>query len=109
MADRVLIVDDDSAVSAMLRKIMQSNGIDSDILSNGEAALKQLNHQTYDLILLEINMQGMDGFEVIQAIRGRGLKTPIIIVSGRSADFDTLYGLDIGADDYITKPFNPVT
>ena len=53
-------------------------------------------------------MQGMDGFEVIQALRGGGSKTPIIIVSGRQEDYDTLYGLDIGADDYVTKPFNPV-
>lgn len=51
----------------------------------------------------------MDGFEVVQAIRSRGLKTPIIIVSARKEDFDTLYGLDIGADDYVTKPFNPIT
>jgi DNA-binding response OmpR family regulator len=50
----------------------------------------------------------MDGFEVVRALRARGVKTPIIIVSGRQEDYDTLYGLDIGADDYITKPFNPV-
>ena len=54
-------------------------------------------------------MKGMDGFEVIQTIRRNGLKIPIIIVSGRKEDYDTLYGLDIGADDYITKPFNPIT
>ena len=54
-------------------------------------------------------MHGMDGFTGVEIIRSRGIKTPIIIVSGRKEDFDTLYGLDIGADDYITKPFNPVT
>ena len=54
-------------------------------------------------------MHGMDGFQVVQAIRRRGLRLPIIIVSGRKEDYDTLYGLDIGADDYVTKPFNPVT
>ena len=53
-------------------------------------------------------MTGMDGFEVVKHMRRRGLKTPIIIVSGRQEDYDTLYGLDIGADDYITKPFNPI-
>ena len=78
-------------------------------MSSGEEALKILSSHPYDLILLDINMHGMDGFEVIQTIRRRGLKTPIIIVSGRKEDFDTLYGLDIGADDYVTKPFNPVT
>lgn len=109
MADRVLIVDDDQAVSTMLYKVVRSNGIDADTVSSGEDALVQLTRQSYDLILLDINMHGMDGFEVIQVIRNRGLKTPIIIVSGRREDFDTLYGLDIGADDYITKPFNPIT
>ena len=50
----------------------------------------------------------MDGFEVVQQLRSSGIKTPIIIVSGRQEDYDTLYGLDIGADDYVTKPFNPI-
>ena len=62
----------------------------------------------YDLILLDVNMQGLDGFAVVQRLRSRGIKTPIIIVSGRKEDYDTLYGLDIGADDYVTKPFNPI-
>jgi DNA-binding response OmpR family regulator len=53
-------------------------------------------------------MRGMDGFQVVQELRRRGIRTPIIIISGRQEDYDTLYGLDIGADDYITKPFNPV-
>lgn len=109
MADRILIVDDDIAVSTMLYKVVRSNGIDADTVSSGENALLQLNKCTYDLILLDINMHGMDGFQVIQAARNKGIKTPIIIVSGRKEDFDTLYALDIGADDYITKPFNPIT
>lgn len=109
MADTVLIVDDDSAVLTMLRKVIRSIGLEAETVSSGEAALRQLADRHFDLILLDINMHGMDGFEVIQEIRRRGLKTPIIIVSGRKEDFDTLYGLDIGADDYVTKPFNPVT
>ena len=109
MSDKVLIVDDDQTVSSMLRKVMQSNGLEAVTVSSGEDALKTLKTQVYDLILLDINMGGMDGFEVIQHVRHRGIKTPIIIVSGRKEDFDTLYGLDIGADDYITKPFNPIT
>lgn len=109
MADKVLIVDDDIAVSTMLQKVVKSNGIEVDTVASGEDALEQLNKENYDLILLDINMHGMDGFEVVQVIRSRGLKTPIIIVSARKEDFDTLYGLDIGADDYVTKPFNPIT
>ena len=53
-------------------------------------------------------MQGMDGFQVVEAVRKQGIKTPIIILSGRAEDYAMLYGLDIGADDYITKPFNPI-
>ena len=109
MADRVLIVDDDQAVLTMLYKVIQSNGIQADTVSSGEEALQRIGAQTYDLILLDVNLSGMDGFQVVQAIRGRGIKTPIIIVSGRKEDYDTLYGLDIGADDYVTKPFNPIT
>jgi len=109
MADKVLVVDDDISVSTMLKKIVKSNGIEAESVSSGEDALAILNHKTYDLILLDINMHGMDGFEVIQKIREQGIHTPVIIVSARTEDFDTLYGLDIGADDYVTKPFNPVT
>ena len=109
MADTVLIVDDDEAVLTMLYKVIKSNGIEADTVSSGEAALEALGAKAYDLILLDVNMHGMDGFQVVQSIRKRGLKTPIILVSGRKEDYDTLYGLDIGADDYVTKPFNPIT
>ena len=107
--DLVLIVDDDEAVRTMLYKIMISNDFDVDQASNGEEALKAIEEKDYDLMLLDINMHGIDGFEVINRIRGQGKNLPIIVVSGRKADYDTLYGLDIGADEYITKPFNPVT
>lgn len=108
MADFVLIIDTDTAISTILSKVVQSNGMDADIVSSGEEALKLLDINNYDLILLDINLHGIDGFEVIRIIRNKGMKTPIMIISDRTEDFDTLYGLDIGADDYITKPFNPV-
>ena len=108
MADTVLIVDDDESVQMMLYKVIRSNGLNADTASSGEKALEMVKHKYYDLILLDVNMQGMDGFEVIQRLRGRGIKIPVIIVSGRQEDYDTLYGLDIGADDYVTKPFNPI-
>lgn len=108
MADIVLIVDDDESVQTMLYKVIRSNGIQAHTASSGEQALGMTKQQEYDLILLDINMHGMDGFEVIQKLRARDVQTPIIIVSGRQEDYDTLYGLDIGADDYVTKPFNPV-
>lgn len=109
MTDAVLIVDDDLSVSKMLYKVVKSNGLEAEIAESGEEALRKLTEREYALMLLDINLGGMDGFEVISRIRGKGMKLPIIIVSGRKEDYDTLYGLDIGADDYITKPFNPVT
>ena len=108
MADLVLIVDDDEAVRTTLYKVIRSNGLDAELASSGEQALQLIEKNHYDLILLDVNMHGMDGFAVVQKLRSRGIKTPIIIVSGRKEDYDTLYGLDIGADDYVTKPFNPI-
>lgn len=108
MAERVLIVDDDEAVRTMLYKVIRSNGMDAFTCANGTEALDRLSRDSFDLILLDVNMPGIDGFHVVQKLRNRGLTTPIIIISGRQEDYDTLYGLDIGADDYVTKPFNPV-
>lgn len=108
MADLVLIVDDDESVRTTLYKVIRSNGQEAELASNGEQALEMTAKIHYDLILLDVNMQGLDGFAVVQRLRSRGIKTPIIIVSGRKEDYDTLYGLDIGADDYVTKPFNPI-
>ncbi len=109
MADRILIVDDDLMVSMALAKSVQSSGMTAEITNSGEDALEMLQNQNFDLILMDINMPGMDGFQTVESIRKQGIQTPIIIVSGRKEDIDTLYGLNIGADDYITKPFNPIT
>ena len=108
MSDRVLIVDDDESVLNMLYKAIRSCGLEAKTAPSGERALEMTAQERFDLILLDVNMRGMDGFQVVEALRNRGSKTPIIIVSGRKEDYDTLYGLDIGADDYVTKPFNPV-
>lgn len=109
MKDIALVVDDDASIRTMLYKILKGNDIDIDLAVDGEEALQKLNCNSYSIVLLDINMHGIDGFEVIKKVRSQGINTPIIVVSGRKADYDTLYGLDIGADDYITKPFNPVT
>jgi DNA-binding response OmpR family regulator len=109
MQDRILIIDDDLVVQNMLAKIVKSNHYEPYKVTSGEQALAILSQQTFDMILLDINMNGMDGFEFLQKIRESGLDVPVIIISGRKEDFDTVYGFDIGADDYVTKPFNPIT
>lgn len=105
---KVLIVDDDVSIRKLLSKVMVCNNYEPVTAASGEEALNLLKSDIFHLILLDVNMGGMDGFQVLQTIRQKGLTIPVIIISGRNEDYDTLYGLDIGADDYITKPFNPV-
>lgn len=108
MADMVLIIDHDEAVLTMIYKVVKSNGMEADMVSGGEAALELLKTKRYDLILTEIDLPGMDGLQFVQQLRKRGLKTPVIAVSNRKEDYDIIYALDIGADDYVTKPFSPI-
>lgn len=108
MADKVLIVDDDEVICKMLCKVMDSNELESDTANSGTAAMNLLQSHTYDIILMDVMMDDMEGFEVIKRIRARGIQTPVIIISGRNEDYDALYGLSVGADDYITKPFRPL-
>lgn len=107
--DLILVVDDDESVLSTLNKVIQASGMEARTVKSAEEALNLLSQTGFDLILMDVNMPGMDGFEAVSEIRKSKIQTPIIIISGRKEDFDTLYGLDIGADDYITKPFNPVT
>ena len=109
MPEKVLIVDDDAAVLRLLCKVVRSNELEADTAESGEEALRKLSRESYALLLLDINLHGIDGFAVVEKLRAAGNSIPIIIISGRKEDYDTLYGLGIGADDYITKPFNPVT
>lgn len=107
--DIVLVVDDDNSIVEVLCKVLRSNGFVADTASSGFEALDKIEKTQYSCILMDINMDGIDGFEVISRIRKQNITTPIVVVSGRKEDYDTIYGLDIGADDYITKPFNPIT
>ena len=109
MSSKALIVEDDAAVRNTLAKVLTSSGIQSTMTASGQEALDQLAAEAFDVILLDINLDGMDGFEVIHALRDAGNQVPVMVVSGRTEDVDMLYSLEIGADDYITKPFNPVT
>lgn len=108
MDEKIMIVDDDKAVRKVLYRVVSSNGMNCTCASSGEEALSLLQDNQYDLIIMDIMMNGIDGFEVVQTVRNGGCSTPIIILSAKSEDYNTIYGLDIGADDYIVKPFNPV-
>ncbi len=109
MSNTVLITDDDESVLALIKKIIVSNGMEAFTAKSGEECLRLIDSRSFDLLLLDINMEGIDGFSVISTLRARGNKIPIIVISGRKDNFDTIHGLELGADDYIVKPFNPVT
>lgn len=108
MNEKVLIVDDDPTICKLLEKVLRSNDLIPSIANCGRDALNILKSNTFDVILMDVMLGDMEGFEIIKDIRGRGINTPIMIVSGRSEDFDSLYGLSLGADDYVTKPFRPL-
>lgn len=108
MADKVLIADDDPAIRKLLEKVMHSNDLETVTASSGVEALSLIQAQTFDVILMDVMLGDMEGFDVIKTIRSQGILTPVMIVSGRNEDYDSLYGLSLGADDYITKPFRPL-
>lgn len=108
MVDRVLIVDDDPSICRLLEKVMRSNDLEPVIAGSGQEALEMLAAQSFDVILIDVMLGDMEGFDVIRKIRREGNNTPLMIVSGRNEDYDSLYGLSVGADDYITKPFRPI-
>jgi len=108
MADKVLIVDDDPSICRLLDKVMHSNGLDTVVVNSGIDALNVIKNHTFDIILMDVMLGDMEGFDVIKRIRNQGINTPVMIVSGRNEDYDSLYGLSLGADDYITKPFRPI-
>lgn len=109
MAQRVLIVENDRKTSSILIKVIKGIGLCGDIAETGKAALQQIGEKDYALMLLTLDLDDMEGFEVIETMRKHGNLMPIIIISERIGEVDTLYGLDVGADDYVNKPFNPVT
>lgn len=88
---------------------MISNEMDPLVVNSGAAALDVIARQssTLDMILMDITLGDMEGFDVIQTIRRNGVTTPVIIISGRNEDYDFMYGLSLGADDYVTKPSAP--
>lgn len=109
MFNRALVVDDDNKVAVVISRAVKSSGLEADIAKSGRDALDMLDTTHYDVVLMDINMPGMDGFETIKHMRDQGNKTPVIIVSDRREAIDTVYGLEVGADMFITKPFDPMT
>lgn len=103
----ILIVEDDKELCELYCTVLSDNGYKTYTAENGEMALKILNDHYIDLMICDIMMPKMDGYELTKKIREK-YTIPIIILSAKNKDSDKIYGLNLGADDYITKPFNPL-
>ncbi|MCI5935246.1 MAG: response regulator transcription factor [Lachnospiraceae bacterium] len=105
MAKRVLVVDDEKLIVKGIRFSLEQDGMEVECAYDGEEALKFATENTYDMILLDLMLPKMDGFEVCQRIREFS-DVPIVMLTAKGDDMDKILGLEYGADDYITKPFN---
>ena len=102
--ERILIVDDDSNICELLRLYFEKDGFQADIVTDGIKALDVFESLKPDLVLLDIMLPGMDGWQICREIR-KTSQTPIIMLTAKGETFDKVLGLELGADDYITKPF----
>ena len=105
MGKRVLVVDDEKLIVKGIRFSLEQDGMDVDAAYDGEEALALAGENAYDLILLDIMLPKLDGFEVCQRIREFS-DVPVVMLTAKGEDMDKILGLEYGADDYITKPFN---
>ncbi|MCL2140432.1 MAG: response regulator transcription factor [Dehalococcoidia bacterium] len=102
---KVLIADDEKPLATMLQELLQRHNIHSDVVFNGRDAADYALDAQYDLIILDVMMPKMNGYEVIKEIRSNGLTTPVLFLSAKGEVEDKVSGLNLGADDYLTKPF----
>lgn len=102
---RVLIVEDEPRIIEFIKQGLEEEGYIVDSAPDGETGLSYAISSDYDVIILDVMLPKLDGFEVCRELRGRGLATPIIMLTARDAVSDRVEGLNIGADDYLTKPF----
>jgi two-component system, OmpR family, alkaline phosphatase synthesis response regulator PhoP len=102
----ILVVDDERNIVELVRLYLEKEGFNVVAASDGEQALTQYERTDPDLVVLDVMLPKMDGFEVCRELRRRG-DVPILMLTARSEDVDAIVGLELGADDYVTKPFNP--
>ncbi len=102
---KVLVIEDDATLGRALQEFLSDHDYATDWLADGERALSALNNYAYDLIVLDLNLPGIDGLEVLRTLRSGGSLVPVLILTARDDLADRVAGLDAGADDYLTKPF----
>jgi DNA-binding response OmpR family regulator len=104
---RILIVEDDEAIAVALEDDLRLEGYDVEVARDGEAATTQARKTPFDLILLDVMLPKRDGFEVCRELRRTGILSPILLLTARVQESDRVLGLDLGADDYVMKPYSP--
>ena len=103
---RVLIVEDDEVIADGIARHLEVGGFDAVRVAHGEAGLARLRYERPDVCILDLMLPGLDGWELIETVRGEGIGTPIVIVSARGTEGDRIRALELGADDYLVKPFS---
>ena len=102
---RVLIIEDEQELADLLKRHLEDNGFAVETVGRGDDGVRLAEAEAFDLILLDLMLPGMDGIEVCRRLRARTLRTPIVMVTARSTEVEKVLGLEMGADDYIAKPF----
>lgn len=105
--DKILIVDDDARIRDLLKRYLTQEGFDVLMAEDGKALTRVLVRDTPDLIVLDLMMPGEDGLSICRRLRSANDQTPIIMLTAKGEDIDRIVGLEVGADDYLGKPFNP--
>ena len=103
---RVLVVEDEVKLAGLIRRGLREEGVLADVAIKGEDALWMAEATAYDVLVLDVMLPGIDGFETCRRLRGDGVRTPILMLTARDAVEDRIAGLDTGADDYLAKPFD---
>ena len=104
---RVLIVEDETRLAATLRDLMELSGYTADVSNDGESGLDNALSSIYDVIIMDVMLPKLSGFEAVRRLREAGISTPVLMLTARSEVADKVEGLDCGADYYLTKPFEP--
>jgi DNA-binding response OmpR family regulator len=102
---RVLVVEDEAKVAKALKEGLEAEHYEVVVARTGEDGFFRISSETFDVVLLDINLPGRNGFEVLDAMKKRGVETPVLMLTARDAIEDRVQGLDGGADDYLVKPF----
>ena len=106
MKTRILVIEDEPSLSMAIRDELEFEGFEASVVEDGIAGLDRILEKAPDLVILDLMLPGKSGFEICREVRGRGMDTPIIMLTARAQEVDRVRGLELGADDYVIKPFS---